>query len=108
MSETKKNNFETLETSEGVVVKLSENVRGGDDALVFMEIVASAIENGAKTVIADLSAVKTINSSGLGMLVKAYTEAKSSGATFVLKNVPEKAKKLLETTRLDKVFRIIG
>ena len=58
----------------------------------------------SKKLIADLSKVELINSSGLGMLVAALRALKSSKIDFILISVPQKVKQLLEITHLNSVF----
>ncbi len=58
------------------------------------------------TVLADLSGVNYIDSSGIASLVEAFQKAKSGGGGFALAAVSETAMRVLELARLDKVFKI--
>ncbi len=58
------------------------------------------------TVLADLSGVNYIDSSGIASLVEAFQTAKSSGGGFALAAVSDTAMRVLELARLDKVFTI--
>ncbi|HJO24188.1 MAG: STAS domain-containing protein [Myxococcota bacterium] len=57
-------------------------------------------------VLVDLSGVEYIDSSGVASLVEAFQKAKKSGVEFALVSVNDSARRVLELTRLDKVFTI--
>ena len=59
-----------------------------------------------RPVLADLSAVSYIDSSGVASLVESLQTAKRSGNTLVLVAVSEGAMRVLQLARLDKVFTI--
>lgn len=88
------------------VIKLFENVLGGNDALDFTNLAEEAAKQGANLIIADMKNVAVMNSSGLGMLVSTLSNLKNNGVAFVLSSVPKKVMSLLEMTHLDKVFRV--
>ena len=88
------------------VLKLGENVLGGNDALEFAEATEELRNKGAELIIADLKKVNVMNSSGLGMLVSSLSNLKNNDVDFVLSSVPKKVMSLLEMTHLDKVFSI--
>ena len=74
----------------------------GDIAL--REAVGEALEAGAASILADLSAVSTIDSSGIGELVSAYTTVTNRGKKLALLNLPPKVSDLLQITQLITVF----
>lgn len=86
------------------VVELPEKVLGGNAALVFSNFVNSLKTEGIKFLVIDLRNVKLINSSGLGMIVSAYTTLKKDTIELILINVPEKIQNLLAITHLDSIF----
>ena len=47
-----------------------------------------------------------IDSTGLGVLISVLKQMKDHGTTIIIKNIKPSIKKLLELTRLDKVFTI--
>ena len=59
-----------------------------------------------KPVVADLQAVKYLDSSGVASLVEAYQKAQSVKQVFALARISEPARKVLALARLDKVFTI--
>ena len=76
----------------------------GDIAL--REAVSEALEAGAKSILADLSAVTTIDSSGIGELVSAYTTVTNRGKQLALLKLPSKVEDLLQITQLHTVFNV--
>jgi len=92
------------EKYEAVVIELKGNVMGGDDTKDFNELLHKLIDEGKKHVIVDLSDVKFMNSSGLGMLISGYTTIKNGGGILKLANATEKIESLLVITKLMSVF----
>ena len=71
------------------------------------EVLLDCVKRG-KRVLADLSGVSYIDSSGVASLVEAFQTAKKSGTGFALVSVNAEALRVLELARLDKVFTIHG
>lgn len=88
------------------LVSFGSQLIGGNDAIILISKLNELPSKKIKFVIADLSKVEIINSSGLGMLVSALTTLKKYHIEFWLCCLPEKVQKLLEMTHLDRVFRI--
>ena len=76
----------------------------GDVAL--REAVAEALEAGARNILADLGGVTTIDSSGIGELVSAYTSVTNRGGKLKLANLPPKVTDILQITQLFSVFEV--
>ena len=76
----------------------------GDVAL--REAVAKALEAGARNILVDLGAVTTIDSSGIGELVSAYTTVTNRGGKLKLVNLPPKVTDILQITQLISVFEV--
>ena len=58
------------------------------------------------TVLADLSAVDAIDSSGLGSVLGTYVSAKNDGCDLVLINIHPRVKDLLDITKLTSVLAV--
>jgi len=58
------------------------------------------------TIIVDFSAATFLDSSGLGMLLTTANRAKSAGIDFILRNVPETIRTILNTAKVDSFFVI--
>jgi anti-sigma B factor antagonist len=76
----------------------------GDVAL--RNAVQDAINNGAAKLVINLRDVTTIDSSGVGELVSAYTTATHRGAKLCLANLPAKVTDILQITQLITVFDV--
>lgn len=76
----------------------------GDVAL--REAVAEALEAGARNILVDLSGVTTIDSSGIGELVSAYTTVTNREGKLKLTNLPPKVDDILQITQLISVFEV--
>ncbi|HVR08598.1 MAG TPA: STAS domain-containing protein [Thermoanaerobaculia bacterium] len=76
----------------------------GDVAL--RNAVQDAINGGATKVVINLKDVTTIDSSGVGELVSAYTTATNRGAKLSLANLPSKVSDILQITQLITVFDV--
>ena len=91
-----------------VVIKLGENVQGGNEALEFSTKLHELSSGNIKYVILDLQNVKLMNSSGLGMLVGGLNTLQKNNIRMVLANMPEKIMNLLKMTHLDQVMHTFG
>jgi len=54
----------------------------------------------------DLGEVSRVDTSGLGVLVRCYKDARSRGGEVGLHSVPDRIGRVLEFTRLDAIFRM--
>lgn len=76
----------------------------GDVAL--REAVHEALEAGARNILVDLSGVTTIDSSGIGELVSAYTTVTNRAGKLKLCSLPSKVSDILQITQLITVFEV--
>jgi anti-sigma B factor antagonist len=76
----------------------------GDVAL--REAVTEALEAGARNILVDLGGVSTIDSSGIGELVSAFTTVTNRGGKLKLVNLPPKVTDILQITQLISVFEV--
>ncbi|MCA9784460.1 MAG: STAS domain-containing protein [Calditrichaeota bacterium] len=95
----------TEETANDVsILTIKGNIMGGPDAEVFYNKVKSLIDANQRKIVLDLSGVKLMNSSGLGILIKSLKPVKESGGDFHLANISEKIDSLFMITKLYTVF----
>lgn len=87
-----------------VIIELKGNVMGGPEAQEFHDKLHELLDQGKKNIVVDLSDVKFMNSSGLGMLISGYTSIKNGGGSLVLANATEKINSLLVITKLITIF----
>ncbi len=76
----------------------------GDVAL--RQSVVEALGAGSKNILIDLADVTTIDSSGIGELVSAYTTVTNKGGKLRLLNLPPKVQDILQITQLVTVFDV--
>ena len=81
---------------------LGENANG--PVLDFIKEKLAAHKNFA----IDLSDVKYINSTGLGMFISAQVRINNAGGKLALYNMPENILKLLKMMKLDATFLIVN
>ena len=96
--------IKTTEKYEAVILELKGNVMGGDDTKTFNEHLHKLIEEDKKQVVIDLSGVKFMNSSGLGMLIGGLTTLKKADGVLKLARVTDKIESLLIITKLITIF----
>jgi len=96
--------IKTSEKYSAVVVELKGNVIGGPEAEEFSKLLHSYLDEGKKNVVVDLSSVKFMNSSGLGMLISGFTTLKNGSGSFKLARATEKINSLLVITKLITIF----
>ncbi|MFQ5525736.1 MAG: STAS domain-containing protein [Thermoanaerobaculia bacterium] len=76
----------------------------GDIAL--RDAVIDTLEAGALNILLDLGDVSTIDSSGVGEMVSAYTTVTNRGGKLKLLNLPPKVADILQITQLITVFEV--
>ncbi len=78
----------------------------GEAEANFKKTVTRLLEDGRVNLLIDLSSVGFLDSSGLGALVRALTNAQKEGGQTKLLNAGPQIRKLLQMTKLDSVFEI--
>lgn len=92
------------EKYDAVVVELKGNIMGSDETKEFHSEVKKLLEEGKKNIVVNLGDVKFMNSTGLGMLISAYTTIKNAGGGMVICNATDKIQSLLVITKLITIF----
>ncbi len=98
-------NFNLDERYNSVVITLKGNVMGGPDGSKLHDKLHELKEAGKTNIVVDLSKVKFMNSSGLGMLISAMTTMRNAGGDLRLANVADRIQSLLVVTKLITVFK---
>ena len=96
--------IKTSEKYEAVIIELKGNVMGGEDTKEFNDTLHKLVDEGKTNIVVDLSDVKFMNSSGLGMLIGGLTTMKKAEGHFKLANVTDKIESLLIITKLITIF----
>lgn len=97
-----KHEIQELEGSTVVVFEGDIDLSTSPDA---RKILLDCVGKG-KPVIADLSGLNYIDSSGVASLIEALQGSKQAGQGFALANVSDSAMRVLQLANLDKVFAI--
>lgn len=97
--------FNISEKYNCVVIEFKGNVMGGPDAVSLNEQLHELIENDKTNIVVNLSKVKFMNSSGLGMLIGALTTMRKAGGDLRIANATDKIESLLIVTKLITVFK---
>ncbi|MCU0643174.1 MAG: STAS domain-containing protein [bacterium] len=97
-------NLKEKEMNGIVVLELSGKVMGGPDANLLSEKLHELVDKEKTKVIADLSKVSWMNSSGLGILIGGLTTMRNNGGDLKLVNVTDRIKSLLIITKLITIF----
>lgn len=90
---------------EGVtILDLKGKITIGVGDVALREAVHEALEAGAKKLLVSLKEVSTIDSSGIGELVSAYTTVTNRGGKLKLVHLPPRVMDVLQMTQLITVF----
>jgi anti-sigma B factor antagonist len=96
--------IKTSEKYGAAIIELKGNVMGGDDTKDFNDLLHKLVEENKLNIVVDLSDVKFMNSSGLGMLIGGLTTIKKSNGSLKLARVGDKIESLLIITKLITIF----
>ena len=89
-----------------VILELSGKIIGGPDASKVNDQLHELAETGKSKIVADLSQVNWMNSSGLGILISALTTVRNAGGELKVAAATEKIKNLLTITKLTNVIKL--
>ena len=89
---------------EVIVLSLEGSLMGGPEAVLVNETVNRFLDNQNLKLVIDLKNVERVNSSGLGILIKALTTYKSNGGELKLACVNPKVDNLLAMTKLNTIL----
>ena len=89
------------------VLTLTGDLIGENRGPELMELANEQVNNGVKLCAIDISEVRFINSSGIGVLITLLTKFRNVDGEVVLINPSEQVKKLLIITKLNAIFTIV-
>ena len=78
----------------------------GEGSAGLRDLVRNLVSEGSKKILLNLRNVNYIDSSGLGVLVSAFTSMRSQGGELKLLNLTKRVRALLQITKLLTVFDI--
>ena len=88
------------------ILDLKGKITIGSGDVQLRNAVQDVMNSGATKVLINMQNVSTIDSSGIGELVSAYTTATNRGAKLKLINLPAKVTDILTITQLITVFDV--
>jgi anti-sigma B factor antagonist len=100
-------NFAQEIKSNTLVLRIAGDLIGEDSGTRLLETVNEAVSHKVMTCIIDISEIRYINSSGIGVLITILTKFRNKGGEVYLMNPSESVKKLLVITKLNAIFHVI-
>ncbi len=90
-----------------LVLSLSGDLIGENNGPGLLEIVSTSINDNVLKCIIDISGLRYINSSGIGVLITILTKFRNKGGEVYLLKPSESVQKLLVITKLNAIFHIV-
>lgn len=100
-------NFAQEINSSTLILRITGDLIGEDNGTRLVEAVNEAVSHQVLTCIIDISGLRYINSSGIGVLITILTKFRNKGGEVYLMKPSESVKKLLAITKLNAIFQII-
>ncbi len=91
-----------------LVLQLSGDIIGEENGPELIGAINDKLADGHTLCVVDLSGIRYINSSGLGLIITIHTKFKNKGGEMVIVNPSDHVKKLFSITKLDNIFKIFG
>jgi anti-sigma B factor antagonist len=99
-------NFEHTLNDNILTIKLAGDLIGEDNGIDIIELINDHISKNIILCVIDISGLRYINSSGIGVLITILTKFRNKGGELCLLNPSESVKKLLIITKLNAIFTI--
>jgi anti-sigma B factor antagonist len=99
--------FTVEEKNSVFILRLSGDLIGESNGATITEKAGEAIQKGFKKCIVDISGLRYINSSGIGVLITLLTKFRNKSGELYLMKPSESVQKLLVITKLNAIFTII-
>jgi len=90
---------------EVTVVHCSGKITLGEESAA-LRLHVKELMNTSRQIVLDLGQISYIDSSGLGTLVALYSSARNAGGEIKLSNLHQRARELLQVTKLLTVFEV--
>ncbi len=100
-------NFGQEIKSNTLTLRISGDLIGEEKDARLFESINEAMGHKVLVCIIDISDVRYINSSGIGLLITILTKFRNKGGEVFLMNPSESVKKLLVITKLNAIFQIV-
>jgi anti-sigma B factor antagonist len=100
-------NFAQEIRSNTLILRITGDLIGEDSGTRLIEAVSEALTHKVPTCVIDISELRYINSSGIGVLITILTKFRNKGGEVYLMKPSESVKKLLVITKLNAIFQVI-
>ena len=90
-----------------LIIHLEGDLIGENDGTGILQIATDAIQQKISKCIVDISSLRYINSSGIGVLITILTKFRNKGGEVFLLKPSENVQKLLVITKLNAIFQIV-
>lgn len=90
-----------------LVLKLTGDLIGEDNGAAIIEVVAEALQQKILNCMVDISGLRYINSTGIGVLITILTKFRNKNGEVHLLKPSESVQKLLVITKLNNIFHIV-
>lgn len=100
-------NFAQEIRSNTLILRISGDLIGEDKDTRLVDAVNDAVSHQVLTCVIDISQLRYINSSGIGVLITLLTKFRNKGGEVYLMNPSDSVKKLLAITKLNAIFQVI-
>ncbi|MEX0882951.1 MAG: STAS domain-containing protein [Cyclobacteriaceae bacterium] len=101
-----KADFQSYIKNKTLVLKLQGDLIGDESGPKLVGLVTDALNEDVIRCIIDLSEVRYISSSGIGVLITILTKMRNAGGEVYLTSPSEHVKKLLIITKLNNIFMV--
>ncbi|MFN6946373.1 MAG: STAS domain-containing protein [Cytophagaceae bacterium] len=99
--------YTAREQDSTLFIHLKGDLIGESNGMELVDLVNDKINKAIVSCAIDLSEVRYMNSSGIGVLITLLTKFRNKGGEVVLINPSEQIKKLLIITKLNAIFIIV-
>lgn len=100
-------NFAQEIKSNTLVLRISGDLIGEDNGTQLIEAVNEAVTHKVPACVIDISELRYINSSGIGVLITILTKFRNKGGEVFLMKPSESVRKLLVITKLNAIFQVV-
>ena len=90
-----------------LILRISGDLIGEDNGTHLVQAVNEAVGHQVMSCIIDISSLRYINSSGIGVLITILTKFRNKGGEVYLMKPSESVKKLLVITKLNAIFQVV-
>jgi anti-sigma B factor antagonist len=90
-----------------LIIRITGDLIGENGGVGILEIAKDAIDKKVLNCVVDISTLRYINSSGIGVLITILTKFRNKGGEVYLMKPSESVQKLLVITKLNSIFQII-